>query len=273
MSSIFQKLKEKLAHIRASKKYGVLNPVIQMAIANIQEGKHNFEFILRDPEFNRDFKFKVEISPMAEFILGYCNRFLNPVDLKICLKVFEQLDDALINGSFAIFEQNTSGFNALQRCVNPRFVLHVNNEYCLEVFGTDGYEEASVKAARKVYEKYKEFKLTKETVLAALPQLIENQPCHTEQPSVNGDVDKYVQDYLPRLEQLLEFGGYRIHFHGNNKYNCRTFGIYYIGFDDMYAYKLNIREKAGEDYNDSSDPIIAQYASPIEILKDGWRLD
>ncbi len=54
---------------------------------------------------------------------------------------------------------------------------------------------------------------------------------------------------------------------------CETFGIYYIGFDDMYAYKLNIREKAGEDYNDSSDPIIAQYASPIEILKDGWRLD
>ena len=243
------------------------NPLIQEAISNIIAGNDTFEFIFRD------YKFKVKIIPMVKFVLDYCRCSNNTEELKSRLETVNLLDESAIDRRIAMFEPDTSSFAALLSSVNPRFALHVKNEYCLKVLGTDGFKDAPVKAAKELFEACKEFRVTKETIITALQRLIGDPFSYSGKSAVKDKIDKYVEDYLPHLEKMLEFGGCRIHFKGNEKYNCDSLGIYYIGFDDIYAYNLNIREKVGEKYEDTKDPVIAHYSSPIDILKDGWRLD
>ena len=75
------------------------------------------------------------------------------------------------------------------------------------------------------------------------------------------------------LEQSFEDMCYRIHFKANPKYKCEPLGIYYIGFSDMSTRNYFIRERKGDEYDDSNDTIVAKYYSMKEILDDGWLPD
>lgn len=84
-----------------------------------------------------------------------------------------------------------------------------------------------------------------------------------------------VEDWLvDSLQKTFDEMRFRIHFKSNPKYDADPLGVYYIGYSDMTDYKYVIRKKIGEEYNDSEDPIIAQYYGGIKnVLADGWMAD
>ena len=83
--------------------------------------------------------------------------------------------------------------------------------------------------------------------------------------------DSYFEETLKALEHAHATHLYRIHFKSNKKFQSNYSGIFYMGFSDGWDY--TIRERKGEVYDDSNDPIVVTYQSMRDVLMDGWLPD
>lgn len=243
------------------------NPLIRKALSNISGGNESFEYVFRDHCFS------VEISPLVNFVLHFTNCPNEAESLKNTIEVLENYDEQVFSDNLGKFAVDRSSFEALICSGNPRFMLHIGEDYAVKVNGTDGFEDSAVNAAKELYEACDEFKLGKTDIISVMKNLISDPFCFDGKSDKKAKLDKDVEYYLPQLKDLLETGYARIHFKPNSKYDNDDRTAYYIGYSDIYAFLLNIRKKVGDEYDEDNDPVIARYTSPEQLLKDGWRLD
>lgn len=83
--------------------------------------------------------------------------------------------------------------------------------------------------------------------------------------------EDYFEQTLKALEHAHTTHLYRIHFKPNAKFQSNHTGIFYMGFSDGWSY--TIRERMGEEYKDSEDPIVITYPTMRDVLLDGWAPD
>jgi len=213
----------------------IKNPLIKEALFNISQGKNHFEYIFRD------YTFTIEISSLAKFILHYNRCSNNTNELQKIQKIIDQTDDETINASLAVFEIDTSSFEALISNLNPRFMLHIGEQYAVKVVGNDGYKDGPVNAAKELCNACEEFRIKKEIVSSIVNKMIEDPFFFDGKSDIKEDLDDDIKEYLPYLERYLDTGICRIHFKGNKKYNCDSLGIFYIGFSDIVANVTGLR--------------------------------
>lgn len=97
--------------------------------------------------------------------------------------------------------------------------------------------------------------------------LVEDVNIEVPKREESNNVDSYFEETLKALEHAHTTNLYRVHFKSNKKFQSNYSGIFYMGFSD--GWKYTIRERMGEAYDDSNDPIVVTYQSMRDVLMDG----
>lgn len=234
---------------------------------HLKTGDQEFTYIFQDLEFT------IQVKSLWTFILDYAKIKNRPEEIKAVLSSLEDISDKDILYSF-IRVSPTMG--DLFSNSHPRFSVYMKDKVLLVMANDRFIPNQSHPVTCALYNTLPpKIRITKKVLKKSFKKLLKAPALITEKSEAAIHIEQYVKENLKTLRDLFESMRYRIHFKANNKFGPyeEDYPILYIGFEDMSRTDYNIRLKQGDEYEDSTDPIIATYGSLESLLSDGWEMD